>query len=308
MDSRTVPNTLDTAVIPVAGLGTRMGTFTEGVPKFMCPVYAGDTAKPAIDFMIEECLGAGVQNFVFITSDGGDELLRKYLGRLSPSREAQLIAQVKRDPNKRLQLEKELTRRESFVGINLLFVDQPAGPYGTAVPLDLARKALRARGVDRFIVTGGDDFIWHANGHSEWADALESWDGRGSVIMGASVTPEAALKGGILLDDGQDNLREIYENPPAALVPANPTRNISRYIAGPELWPHLADEMRRKPAAGQPEHFVTDVINRAVAAGSRYKIHCISGAYLDCGNPRSTQRAGAYITTELDKLKALAHA
>ena len=109
---------IKTAVIPVAGLGTRMGTFTEGVPKFMTPVYAGDTAKPAIDFMIDECLEAGVENFVFITSDGGDEVLRKYLGHLSPSREALLLGQIERDPKKRIQLEKELSRRESFAGMS----------------------------------------------------------------------------------------------------------------------------------------------------------------------------------------------
>ncbi len=308
MSTKPAGKTIDTAVIPVAGLGTRMGTFTEGVPKFMVPVYAGDTAKPAIDFMIDECLEAGVQNFVFITSDGGDEVLRKYLGHLSPAREALLLGQIERDPKKKSQLEKELTRREAFSGMNLMFIEQQAGPYGTAVPLDLARKALAAHGIDRFIVTGGDDFIWRADGISEWAEALSEWNGDGSVILGASVAPEAALKGGILLDDGAGYLREIYENPPVELVPAQPMRNISRYIAIPEMWPHLESEMQRIPEAGQPEHYVTDVINQTIAAGSLFKIHPITGAYIDCGNPRSTQRAGDIITAELDKLKALSHA
>jgi UTP--glucose-1-phosphate uridylyltransferase len=306
MTLQATSTTIDTAVIPVAGLGTRMGTFTEGVPKFMTPVYAGDEAKPAIDFMIDECLGAGVQNFVFVTSDGGDKILKKYLEHLSPSREAQLIAQIERDPKKKRQLEKELTRRESFSGMNIVYLDQPVGPYGTAVPLALARDILK--GVDRFIVTGGDDFIWHPDGHSEWADALAGWDGKGSIIMGDAVAPEHASKYGILQDDGSGNLAQIIEKPAAYNVPENPVRNISRYIAGPDLWPHLEAEMRRLPDAGQPEHYVTDVINAAVAAGAMYKIHRITGTYFDCGTPRSTQHAGMLITAELDKLKALSHA
>lgn len=299
-------STIDTAVIPIAGLGTRMGTFTEGVPKFMTPVYAGDTAKPAIDFMIDECLGAGVQNFVFIVSDGGDEVLKKYLGHLSPSREAQLIAQVERDPRKKAQLEKELTRRESFSGMNLVFIEQPIGPYGTAVPLDLARQVLQ--GIDRFIVTGGDDFIWHADGRSEWANALADWDGQSSIILGDAVSPDEASRYGIMEADGQGNLVRIIEKPAAANVPSNPIRNISRYLAGPELWPHLEAEMQRIPNAGQPEHYVTDVITAAIGAGASFKIHRITGQYFDCGTPRSTQKAGECITRELDKLKVLSHA
>lgn len=297
---------IDTAVIPVAGLGTRMGTFTEGVPKFMTPVYAGNQARPAIDYMIDECLGAGVRNLVFITSDGGDEVLRKYLGPLSEGRRAQLEAQIARDPKKQAQLDKELARRAAFARLNLTFIEQPVGPYGTAVPLALARDALQARGIERFIVTGGDDFIWHADGHSEWADALAGWDGQGSLIMGDAVAPKDAPRYGILLEDGQGDLRHITEKPPLESVPASPTRNISRYVAGPELWPHLEAEMQRTPDAGQPEHYVTDVINQAVAAGFRFHIHRITGTYLDCGTPQSTQQAGAYITDQLARIHTLA--
>lgn len=299
---------IDTAVIPVAGLGTRMGTFTEGVPKFMAPVYAGNEARPAIDYMIDECLGAGIRNLVFVTSDGGDEVLHKYLGPLSEGRHAQLAAQVARDPKKQAQLDKELARRATFANLNIMYIEQPVGPYGTAVPLALARDALRARGIEQFIVTGGDDYIWHPDGHSEWADALEEWDGQGSIIMGDAVAPKDAPRYGILQDDGQGYLRQIIEKPAPKNVPANPTRNISRYIAGPELWPHLDRELQRIPDAGQPEHYVTDVITNAIAAGARFKIHRITGAYLDSGTPATNREAGAYITAQLQKLQSLTSA
>jgi len=299
---------ITTAVISVAGLGTRMGTFTEGVPKFMSPVYAGDQARPVIDYVIDECLGAGVTNLIFVVSDGGEAVLRGYLGPVSQVRAEQLTAQVARDPKKQLQLDKELTRRAAFAGIDITYVEQPVGPYGTAVPLSLVRPLLQERGIDYCIFITGDDFLWRPDGRSEWADALENWDGHRSIIMGDDVALEDASRYGILQGTDDGNLVRIVEKPPADQVPKNPTRNISRYLIGPGLWPFIDAEMRRNPEANQPEHYVTDAINNAVAAGETFKIHRITSTYLDCGTPRSALAAGIYITGKLDKHQALATA
>jgi UTP-glucose-1-phosphate uridylyltransferase len=212
-----------------------------------------------------------------------------------------LEAQIAHNPNKQAQLDKELARRTLFAGLTIEVIEQPVGPYGTAVPLDLARRHLQTRGIECFIVTGGDDFIWYADGHSEWADALSVMgEGQDLLIMGDAVDPADAPRYGILQADEQGRLQQIIENPAPDDVPPNPVRNISRYIAGPELWPHLEAEMARVPEAGQPEHYVTDVINNAIAAGdATYRIHRIRGTYLDCGTPPSTLAASQYITSQL---------
>ncbi len=71
-------------VIPVAGLGTRGLPFTKEVPKELLPII--DT--PAIHYIVEEVLSAGVEQIIFITSRG-KTALEDYFD-LAPALEAWL--------------------------------------------------------------------------------------------------------------------------------------------------------------------------------------------------------------------------
>ncbi len=51
------------AVLPVAGWGTRFLPATKAMPKEMFPVID----KPVVQFIVEECLHAGVENIIFVT-------------------------------------------------------------------------------------------------------------------------------------------------------------------------------------------------------------------------------------------------
>ena len=51
------------AVLPVAGLGTRFLPATKAMPKEMLTVVD----RPLIQYAIEECLAAGIEEFVFVT-------------------------------------------------------------------------------------------------------------------------------------------------------------------------------------------------------------------------------------------------
>jgi len=51
------------AVLPVAGLGTRVLPATKVMPKEMLPVFD----RPAIHFVVEEARAAGIEHFVFVT-------------------------------------------------------------------------------------------------------------------------------------------------------------------------------------------------------------------------------------------------
>jgi UTP--glucose-1-phosphate uridylyltransferase len=56
--------TIDTAVFPIAGLGTRFLPATKSIPKEMLPVLD----KPLIQYAVEEAKAAGIKKFIFITS------------------------------------------------------------------------------------------------------------------------------------------------------------------------------------------------------------------------------------------------
>ena len=55
------------AVIPAAGLGTRMLTMSKSVPKEMLPLVD----KPAIQYLVEEAVAAGIADILIITGRGG---------------------------------------------------------------------------------------------------------------------------------------------------------------------------------------------------------------------------------------------
>ena len=54
---------LEKVVIPVAGLGTRMLPATKAIPKEMLPLVD----KPLIQYVVNECIAAGVKQIVLVT-------------------------------------------------------------------------------------------------------------------------------------------------------------------------------------------------------------------------------------------------
>src|SRR5262245_33828687 len=58
-----MPQRVRKAVLPVAGLGTRFLPATKAMPKEMLTVVD----RPHIQYAVEECLAAGIEEFVFVT-------------------------------------------------------------------------------------------------------------------------------------------------------------------------------------------------------------------------------------------------
>ena len=63
------------AVIPCAGKGTRFLPITKGVAKEMCPIVD----RPTLDYIVEECLQAGITDIVFVISEGKDDIKKSIL-------------------------------------------------------------------------------------------------------------------------------------------------------------------------------------------------------------------------------------
>ena len=53
------------AIIPLAGLGTRLLPLTSVYPKELLPI----NGKPGLEYIIEECIDAGVKEIIFIISN-----------------------------------------------------------------------------------------------------------------------------------------------------------------------------------------------------------------------------------------------
>ena len=53
------------AIIPLAGLGTRLLPLTSVIPKELLPI----NGRPGIEYIINECLNAGIKEIIFIISN-----------------------------------------------------------------------------------------------------------------------------------------------------------------------------------------------------------------------------------------------
>ena len=79
------------AVIPAAGLGTRVLPASKAVPKEMLPIVD----KPAIQYIVEEAVASGIEDILIITSRG-KTTLEDHFDR-SPELESRLLASGKTD-------------------------------------------------------------------------------------------------------------------------------------------------------------------------------------------------------------------
>ncbi len=79
------------AVIPAAGLGTRVLPASKAVPKEMLPIVD----KPAIQYIVEEAVASGIEDILIITSRG-KSTLEDHFDR-SPELESRLLASGKTD-------------------------------------------------------------------------------------------------------------------------------------------------------------------------------------------------------------------
>ena len=61
------------AIIPLAGLGTRLLPLTSVFPKELLPIHG----KPGIEYILDECIEAGIKEIIFIISNK-KKLIKKY--------------------------------------------------------------------------------------------------------------------------------------------------------------------------------------------------------------------------------------
>lgn len=78
------------AVIPVAGIGTRMLPATKAIPKEMLPIVD----KPLIQYVVNECVAAGIKEIVLVTHSSKNAIENHF--DTSFELEATLEARVKR--------------------------------------------------------------------------------------------------------------------------------------------------------------------------------------------------------------------
>lgn len=216
------------AVIPAAGLGTRFLPATKAMPKEMLPIVD----KPAIQYIVEEAVRAGITDVLMITGRN-KRALEDHFDRLPCLEEAL----EKKGEIERLA---EVTRPSDLANIHYLRQGDPLG-LGHAVFL-----SRRHVGNEPFAVLLGDDLIDEREGLLEELIAVQKATG-GSVVALMEVEPEQISSYGcaaISPVPGRDYVRisDLVEKPTQHDAPSN-LAVIGRYVLSPAIFAVLETTM-----------------------------------------------------------------
>ena len=161
------------AIIPCAGLGTRVLPLTKGIPKEMIPIVD----KPTIHYIVEEAVNSGIKDILIVISRG-KEIIENYFD-VSPELENQLLKKEKFDI---LNGIKDISKLA-----NIYFIRQkyPKG-LGDAV---LCGKSFI--GNEPFAVLNGDDVI--ISKKPVILQLIEAYKEYGLGVIGAKQMPETEI-------------------------------------------------------------------------------------------------------------------
>ena len=244
------------AVVPIAGLATRLLPLTKALPKAMLPL--GD--RTVLDHVLAELAGAGVQRVTIVASPRDCVAVTSYLAR---DAELENLLRGRGRPD----LAESISRIGEKLEIGV--VAQPA-PLGLGDALLCAREEIAG---EPFVLALGDALLHRADGSPSLITArlAEVLDTRGAVcaIAVTEVAPDRVSDYGIVSlagprDDGVADVAAIVEKPMSDEAPSR-LAVAARYACGPGLVDAL-DACRRE---GAGELGLTPGLQRLLDDGER---------------------------------------
>ena len=260
---------VEKAIIPVAGWGTRRLPITKTLDKNMLPV--GN--RPVIDYVIEDCVRAGIKDIYLVVNSIDKSQIKEYYG------ENLVLEEFLRERGADEKLAKLKTVPD---GVNLHWVEQDVNrSYGTAVPVALVVKEF---GLDEPVMfCNGDDFFWNVPSGSAVKDAVENFDGE-ALITGVVRKPEEMVRYGMLEKDKTGHLVRLVEKPDISEVTSD-LANVNRFVLTPELLKGIVEYVDgHNFGPDDQEYMITDPIFDFICGGGKMKAIAAQGEWMDCGS------------------------
>ena len=260
------------AVIPVAGLGTRMLPATKAIPKEMLPVVD----KPLIQYVVSECIAAGIKQIVLVTHSSKNSIENHF--DKSFELESMLEKRVKRQLLEEVQAicPKDVT---------IMHVRQgEAKGLGHAVlcALPLVGDAPFAVVLPDVLIDGYDSDLSQEN----LAKMVSLYEQTGvSQVMVEPVPQQLVSSYGVvdiggeaLASDASVKMTAVVEKPPVNQAPSN-LAVVGRYVFSKQIWQCL----KRTPVGAGDEIQLTDAI-ALLMEKETVNAYRITGRSHDCGN------------------------
>lgn len=269
------------AVIPVAGLGTRMLPATKAMPKEMLPIVD----KPLIQYVVQEAVAAGITEIVLVTHSSKNSIENHF--DTSFELEATLEKRVKR------QLLDEV-RNITPKNVTVISVRQPHA-------LGLGHAILCARPVVRnhpFAVLLPDVIInqYQSNLKKDnLAEMIKRYEATGHSQIMVEPVPASMVNqygivnvGGAALAPGDSiQVSDMVEKPDIDEAPSNLSIT-GRYVLSPAIW----DLLEFTPPGAGDEIQLTDGLHQLRLLETIEAYH-IKGKSHDCGSKLGYAMANA---------------
>jgi len=265
-------NIVRKAVIPVAGLGTRMLPATKAIPKEMLPVVD----KPLIQYVVQECIAAGIKEIVLVTHSSKNSIENHF--DISFELESMLEKRVKRQLLDEVQ---NICPKD----VTIMHVRQgQAKGLGHAVlcARPLVGDAPFAVVLPDVLIDSYDSDLKKDN-LAQMA-ALFSSTGISQVMVepvpmqNVSSYGVADVEGHQLQAGESVNMTAIVEKPKVEEAPSN-LSVVGRYVFTPDIW----EALEYTPLGAGDEIQLTDAIAILMKSQPVNAYH-IKGRSHDCGN------------------------
>ena len=282
-----VSKSVTKAVIPAAGLGTRFLPATKATPKEMLPVVD----RPAIQYVVEEAIRAGLNDVLMITGRN-KRALEDHFDRV-PVLESQLAEQGKDSLLKAVEATNELGE--------LHYVRQ-------GDPKGLGHAVLRGKvhvGDEPFAVLLGDDLIDEKEDLLSQMVEVQQATG-GSVIALMEVPREsisaygAAAIEAVEGQDGYVKVTGLVEKPAPEEAPSN-FAVIGRYVLSSKVFEVLENTA---PGRGNEIQLTDALQTLAVGTGEGEGVYGVvfKGRRFDTGDKLSYLKANVILASEREDL------
>ena len=253
------------AIIPLAGLGTRLLPITSVLPKELLPI----NGKPGLEYILDECLEAGIKQIILIISSK-KKIIKKYFYN-----DVFFKKRIKEKKNDK-RLKSEYSKIKKFKKM-IKFVYQNS-PRGTGDAILKCQKLIKS---EYFLMLLPDDLIIKNNCSLAMLKLHKKY--KMSIIASKKVKTKNVSRWGIFsLKKFQKNnfwIKDVIEKPSIKFAPSN-YAVIGRYILPTKIFKILK---KQKPGQNGEIH-ITDAIRKLIYKKNKFIGHVFAGKYLDCGS------------------------
>jgi UTP--glucose-1-phosphate uridylyltransferase len=267
------------AIIPLAGLGTRLLPLTSVFAKELLPI----NGKPGLEYIINECIEAGIKEIIFIISKR-KMMIKKYFYNDKFYKDL-----IKKKKDRRIieEYKKILKYRKM---IKFVYQNKPKGTGDAVLKTE---KYIKDK---YFLMLLPDDLIIKKNCSKSMIGSHKKY--KASVMASMTVHKKNVSRWGIYQLNKKLNktdylIRGVIEKPESKNAPSNKAV-IGRYILPRSIFTKLKT---LKPGKGGEIH-ITDAIQSLINDNEKFIAHKFQGKYLDCG----TMKGYIDSTLEINKL------